>query len=238
MTETDTSRWAEVAVDKVKDLEKDVKRLRKELSAKESAQSRACRQFHSEKSSTARREKYRILKEARAATRKIRGDLAPKETALHAARAESYYWNNVLKGARTKKPEEKEERMGKDKKKKEKMGVTSTPTWSRHTLENATERIDISSLRINSRGKPRRVVFAGTDYGVCKMSETSALTLEEIEEHINRYRLLSGKFEVELKFNRQKSLIFFLKKKCYVLRRNGFIRSFWAVISLIITALP
>jgi hypothetical protein len=63
-------------------------------------------------------------------------------------------------------------------------------TWTRFIIEDFTERLDIKQLLVNCRGKNRRVVFAGTDYGMCKMSETCAQTLEEIQAHINRYQVL------------------------------------------------
>ena len=97
-----------------------------------------------------------------------------------------YYWNNVLKGAKTEKADRKK---GKEREKEKK---ATAATWSRFTVEDATEHLDISQLVTNCRGKNRQVVFAGTDYGVSKMSETCAQTLGEIEAHINRYKDLFG----------------------------------------------
>ncbi|KAG0195044.1 hypothetical protein BGX28_002470, partial [Mortierella sp. GBA30] len=69
----------------------------------------------------------------------------------------------------------------------------TTPTWSVPTVEDNTERLDLSKLQglsTNSRGKTRTLVYAGTDYGVRKMSETVAQTHSQIQAHINRFHQL------------------------------------------------
>ncbi|KAK3812952.1 MAG: hypothetical protein J3Q66DRAFT_347018 [Benniella sp.] len=77
----------------------------------------------------------------------------------------------------------------------------TTPDWTKHTVEDATEHLDISALLeehgkvIELKGggsKERRIAFAGTDYGVCKMSETVPQTLDQIHSHLNRYQVLAG----------------------------------------------
>jgi len=200
-TETHVAQMAEKAVDAVKSLEKEVKKLRKQLSAKQSIQSRASRQYklfeRKARRSNEQNAAYKALREARQATRVVRGVLIPEEAALRAAKAASYYWNSVLKGAKAKEKADKEKGEGKkekaDKEKgKEKKERATVATWSRFTVEDSTEYLDVSQLITNCRGKNRQVVFAGTDYGVCKMSETCAQTLNEIKAHVNRYRVLSG----------------------------------------------
>ena len=110
---------------------------------------------------------------------------------MRTAKAESYYWNNVLKGVKAKEKADKEKgEMKKEKavkgKGKEKEKSATVVTWSHFTVEDATEHLDISQLITNCRGKNRQIVFAGTDYGVCKMSETCAQTINEIKVHTNR----------------------------------------------------
>jgi len=123
----------------------------------------------------------REIKEARKA---IREELIPKEAALRATRAETYYWNNVLKGARAKEKEKEEgkkkekekekEKTEKGKGKEKKDKEENVVSWKRSAVEDATENIDISEL-IKSESKKHQVVFSGTDYGISKMSETCAL---------------------------------------------------------------
>ncbi|KAF9355574.1 hypothetical protein BGX26_006385 [Mortierella sp. AD094] len=54
--------------------------------------------------------------------------------------------------------------------------------------------MDISELRANCRGRERTLVFSGSDYGICKLSQTVALSQARIEEHLNNYYALSGRF--------------------------------------------
>ncbi|KAG0247084.1 hypothetical protein BG011_002070, partial [Mortierella polycephala] len=68
----------------------------------------------------------------------------------------------------------------------------TNPTWNHFTGEEAVEHLDIKDLIQNCRNGERTVVFAGTDYGLCKMSETIALTRTQLEEHINYYSILLG----------------------------------------------
>ncbi|KAF9089455.1 hypothetical protein BGX27_002459, partial [Mortierella sp. AM989] len=60
------------------------------------------------------------------------------------------------------------------------------PEWGGFTVEDSTERLDISKLIANQQVGKKQVVFAGTDYGIKKMSETCALTQEEVEAYIGR----------------------------------------------------
>jgi hypothetical protein len=195
MTETDVTRMAEGAVAAVKSLQNEVGKLRKQLAVVQSAQTRAGREHklleREEGGSDERKAAYKVLREAREATRAIRGVVIPEEAALRAARSTSYYWNNVLKGAKAK--EKADKGKGKEivQKEKEEKGLT-VASWSHFTIEDYTESLDIKQLLLNSRGKNRQVVFAGTDYGISKMSETCAQTLEEIEAHINRFQVLCG----------------------------------------------
>jgi ribonuclease BN (tRNA processing enzyme) len=132
------------------------------------------------------KESYQVLREARQNVRDIRGKLLPKENILRDLRQESYYWNNILKYGKS----SKEKRSNSNESKNIKSGTNITKaTWSHHSVEDATETLDITKL-INSRGKRKQVVFSGTDYGICKMSQTVPLTFSEIEEHVNRYKVL------------------------------------------------
>ncbi|KAG9319417.1 hypothetical protein KVV02_002477 [Mortierella alpina] len=66
----------------------------------------------------------------------------------------------------------------------------TAPTWAHFTVQDNTENLDLTQLQnitTHARGKRRLLVFAGTDYGVAKMSETVAVTQAQIQTHINRY---------------------------------------------------
>ncbi|KAK3821278.1 MAG: hypothetical protein J3Q66DRAFT_149810 [Benniella sp.] len=77
----------------------------------------------------------------------------------------------------------------------------TTPDWIKYIVEGANEHLDISTLlgghgKVNDleggTSKERRVGFAGTDYGVCKMGVTVPQSLDQIETHLNRYQVLAG----------------------------------------------
>jgi hypothetical protein len=189
-TEAEVTRLAEKAVEVVKSVQSKVTKTRQQLRAALSAQTRASI-LHRQAGGPDKNAAYAALKEARQVTRAIRGVVIPEEAALRAARSTSYYWNNVLKGAKAK--EKADKGKGKEivQKEKEEKGLT-VASWSHFTIEDYTESLDIKQLLLNSRGKNRQVVFAGTDYGISKMSETCAQTLEEIEAHINRFQVLCG----------------------------------------------
>ncbi|KAF9940150.1 hypothetical protein BGZ65_007905, partial [Modicella reniformis] len=162
-----------------------VKPLRKELSQKEHEQSSAA--VHHRSVSTedktpspqrtaTRKEAYRPLQEARSAVRECRARVMPLNADIRRLRRERYYWNNVLKACREGRKARR--RQGSSNKQ------WTTPTLDDFTVEDSVEHMDISQL-------PRdRIVFAGTDPGVKKMSVTCAQTLQEIETHINRYQVL------------------------------------------------
>ncbi|KAG0256593.1 hypothetical protein DFQ27_005639 [Actinomortierella ambigua] len=64
----------------------------------------------------------------------------------------------------------------------------TTATWGRPTVEDRPQLMDISDLEEHAKRQDKHIVFAGTDYGICTMSETVALTRQEIETHIARYQ--------------------------------------------------
>ncbi|KAF9533037.1 hypothetical protein BGW38_010495, partial [Lunasporangiospora selenospora] len=67
-----------------------------------------------------------------------------------------------------------------------------------HTVEDATERLDISQLSKDE------IVFAGTDPGVVKMSVTCPMTVQEIETHVNRFHLLQEQVDVSMEASSSK----------------------------------
>ncbi|KAF9571998.1 hypothetical protein EC968_010475 [Mortierella alpina] len=122
---------------------------------------------------------YRSLQQAREQVRDSRDELAPMEDRLRQLRRERSYWNNVHRVAKS----------GAFSIQRTSPATTArrtVPTLSHYTVEDATQYLDITKL-------PRdRIAFAGTDPGVKTMSVTCAQTLSEIEQHVNRYQLLSG----------------------------------------------
>ncbi len=124
--------------------------------------------------------RYVALQCARQVVREARTFTMPKEEELRRLRYESYFWNNVLTAAKS------------NEKKKSTARPVIPPnrteaTWTNHTIEEATEFLDVSKLINSDQGQ---IVFAGTDYGICKMSVTVPQTVHEIQVHLNRYAAL------------------------------------------------
>ncbi|KAK3816156.1 MAG: hypothetical protein J3Q66DRAFT_431801 [Benniella sp.] len=131
---------------------------------------------------------YGDLYKSRQELRTARSNLNPMENELATSRKEKYFWNNVLKAA-------KSPRRGTSGNKEVDM---TTPNWSKHAVEDATEHLDLSTL-LEGHGKAeegtskeRRVGLAGTDYGICKMSVTVPQTLDQVKTHLNRYQVLAN----------------------------------------------
>ncbi|KAF9554731.1 hypothetical protein BGW38_009297, partial [Lunasporangiospora selenospora] len=123
-----------------------------------------------------RKAAYRTLQQARVVVRKCRIKVDQIDMQLRDLRRERYYFNNALRASKSKKNTDRAQ----DTHSKQ----LTIPTPENFTVEDSIEQIDISQL-------PRdRIVFAGTDPGVKKMSVTCAQTLHEIELHINRYHVL------------------------------------------------
>ncbi|KAF9286934.1 hypothetical protein BGZ68_002420 [Mortierella alpina] len=59
-------------------------------------------------------------------------------------------------------------------------------TWDHPACENTAEKLDVRDLAASSRSGKGLLVFGGIDYGVRTMSETCGLSLEAMEEHINK----------------------------------------------------
>ncbi|KAG0208521.1 hypothetical protein BGX31_002315, partial [Mortierella sp. GBA43] len=66
----------------------------------------------------------------------------------------------------------------------------STPTWDLPAVEDNCELLDLSNIIAESKTENHAIVFAGTDYGVCKMSETVAITSQVMAHHFDRYDVL------------------------------------------------
>ncbi|KAF9282995.1 hypothetical protein BGZ68_005618 [Mortierella alpina] len=74
----------------------------------------------------------------------------------------------------------------------------SIPTWEHPAVEDRADRIDISQLLQNCRGKNRQLVFSGNDYGLVTMSETVGFTLPQIQYHLYRYDRLQDRSVPEI----------------------------------------
>ena len=180
---------------RITEIEGIAKPIRNELTQKERVQSAAADKHRTvstegvtaEQGTQMRKEAYRELQAARTDVRECRLIVEPLNRDAHRLRRERYYWNNVSRARKEGDPSGS---------KGDPSGGHPTdtrktkPTLSFYTVEDSVERIDISQL-------PRdRIVFAGTDPGVKKMSVTCPQTLSEIEAHINRYRMLFRKWTV------------------------------------------
>jgi hypothetical protein len=177
MTPEEVKEMAEITSEVIEDRKLEVGRLRKQLSHLQNTQLLASHQSKQ----LLTRDSYEELYKARIEVRKARSLLMPLEEELRSLRQESYYWNNVARYGKS--SQRSDSRIGKS--------APTVATWSHYSVEDFTELLDVSILT-NSRGKRRQVVFSGTDYGVCTMSETMPQTLDEINEHINRYQVLGN----------------------------------------------
>ncbi|KAF9570660.1 hypothetical protein BGW38_008717, partial [Lunasporangiospora selenospora] len=118
---------------------------------------------------------YRALQAERKEVRVRRAVLQPQETQLRQWRQERSYWNGLHRTVKARSSGIKYT---------PRPIVYTTPTVEDFTVEDSTERLDISKLPED------KDVFAGTDPGIRTMSVTCAQTLSEIKEHINRYAVL------------------------------------------------
>ncbi|KAF9947605.1 hypothetical protein BGZ72_010427 [Mortierella alpina] len=184
-TEEITARRDELA-EEVQSQENALKELRKVVADKESLQSeesRALSEMKHMRGTAEEHGQYSKLRDARLVTRESRTILLPKEAELRSLRQELYFLNKLSDAAKS---------AGKRRTKKSDPPPLTQPQWDMFTTEDATEYLDISQL-MSTSGHERQIVFSGTDYGLCTMSETVPQTLEEIQVHINRYNLLKGK---------------------------------------------
>ncbi|KAF9167971.1 hypothetical protein DFQ26_002196 [Actinomortierella ambigua] len=123
--------------------------------------------------------------------------LLPEEAKLRELRQQSYYWNKVAQAAQSESTSSSSSSSSSSSGKKKQSGgdgsgKKTVATWTHPTVEDSTLRLDIKDLENQDNGSPQRhIVFAGTDYGIATMSETVALTRQEIDTHISRYRLLT-----------------------------------------------
>ncbi|KAG0305201.1 hypothetical protein BGZ99_002171 [Dissophora globulifera] len=203
------------AAEDLADAKANIKKLRKDLANRETTQTTASRALAEAKrtavavstSSTSQhsldvadstaatsdhiKNCYKVLQHARQEVRSVRVAAFPQEEALRHLSYQSYYWNKLLIAARS-----THKMKGTDK--------TSSPqtltevTWTQCRVEDTTDLLNINQLCNSPRG---RVVFGGTDYGVCKMSVTVPQTMEDIEQHLGRYQaLVKGKLSGHFSF--------------------------------------
>jgi len=100
------------------------------------------------------------------------------------ARREKYYWNKVHKAPVQENPEAATSSVP----------VRDTiPTWENAAVEDRADKIDISQLLQNCRGKDRQLVVGATDYGLVTMSEATAFSLPQLQSHLNQFDMLQGK---------------------------------------------
>ncbi|KAF9965857.1 hypothetical protein BGZ73_001242, partial [Actinomortierella ambigua] len=115
-----------------------------------------------------------------------RRSLLPQEEKLRELRQRSYYWNKLANAAQSTSTSSSStaRQSGGDS-----SAQTTVATWAQPTVEDSTRRLDISDLVNHDTDNPQRhIVFAGTDYGITTMSETVALTRQEIDTYISRHK--------------------------------------------------
>ncbi|KAF9974237.1 hypothetical protein BGZ75_000912, partial [Mortierella antarctica] len=171
---------AESCADNVKEQESAIKQHRALVAQRVQAQSAASQREKAERT----KKSYEALQDARKSVRTANQVLSPLKERLRLARREKYYWNKVFKAPVQEKPES----LARAEKVRD-----SIPTWDHPAVEDRADRMDISLLMQNCRGKDRQLVIGGTDYGLVTMSETVGLTFPQIQSHLNRYDRLQGK---------------------------------------------
>ncbi|KAG0301979.1 hypothetical protein BGZ98_007895, partial [Dissophora globulifera] len=179
MSKEQLEEQAEQLAAAVKEQETKVSALRRIHKAKEDIQAGVARRTSEcDRMSPEESVLYTGLREARSATRDVRAELFPEVAKTRQLRQELYYCNRMIKAPKTKNSNGPAQL------------TQVSPEWTK--VEDATEFLDISELLQSARCKKKRVVFSGSDYGLCTMSETVAQTLQEIEVHLNKYEVLFG----------------------------------------------
>jgi len=130
---------------------------------------------------------YDTLKSQRLVEREARELYLPLKDEMSARKRDVYFWKKVASAAKSCSNAARS-RAGRQ----PGPATLTKATWENRTLEERTDHLDISGLLTNSWEQRRIVTYAGTDYGVAKMSETVALTGLEIEHHLNLYDVLQG----------------------------------------------
>jgi hypothetical protein len=177
LSEDEVKELAESHESRKKQLEHDIKPLQRVVKERETIQSDLSRKVGFGAS------QYEELHAARISLRNARREIIPHENALRNQRQIAYSYNKMAKAAES--CDQQRELHVADKK-------ISTPTWDLPTIEDKCEFIDLSNIIAESKTENRAIVFAGTDYGVRKMSETVAMTPQSMECHLNRYDMLFG----------------------------------------------
>ncbi|KAG0006462.1 hypothetical protein BGZ65_007741 [Modicella reniformis] len=182
---SDASRWAAEfrASGKTRNetKESEIKPFRKDVSDKQKVQSQASVNLKAGMTGA-----YQELQTARVDLRAKRKLLTPREKELQRLRKVSYHWNKMERAAGSSQTTSRTPRGG-----SASQAANTAPTWDRPKAEDRTLNLDISALIHAADGNSKVIAFAGTDYGVRRMSETVPQTLKEISAHINRYTLLS-----------------------------------------------
>ncbi|KAF9989875.1 hypothetical protein BGZ79_004917, partial [Entomortierella chlamydospora] len=181
LTKSEVQTQAETCSTVVKQKEAQVKKLRKAVSNKQALQTSASQSHRKAQDKASKSDAYAKLRAARETLRDGRKALSLKKR-LSETSAKS---NKISSSA------EKAAVSDEDYAVQVETRVT-VPTWIHPASEDKAEFFDISELVANARGKNRLITFAGTDYGLHRMSETVAMTQSQIESHINRYHALFG----------------------------------------------
>ncbi|KAF9559818.1 hypothetical protein EC968_006475 [Mortierella alpina] len=176
MARTDVANMVAVFSRHKSSLEKEVKALKRVLTARRINRTLVRRELNLHKGDTA---KYRALVDARKEVRAALSALSPKLKQLRYAQQQWYYWNKL----------DKTRSMGTESSTSTSTSTSTTkkqmiPTWDHYTVEDDLEHTDLSNLTADTE---HRTVYSGTDYGLCKMSETIALTQSQLDAHMYYY---------------------------------------------------
>lgn len=162
----------------IKAIERALGPLRKTVSDKHNAQSKASREL------TDCPDSYDCLWKARRELRSARNDLSPLEAEYARLKQDIYSLNRMVKCSGTSSgsnltPNRK---------------TFTKPTWDWPKAEDKTEKLDLTSILSGTQSRGR-IVYSGTDYGLHVMSETVALSEHDVRTHFNYYWSLTGKYK-------------------------------------------
>jgi hypothetical protein len=119
------------------------------------------------------------------------------DLAWEEAKKELNYWNRLLTGAKVKDKDMDEDKNNDNSNKKESTSHITAPTWHLPCAEDIPQHLDLRDIFANHRTKSpsnrtRIVATWAEDPGVKTLSENVFLTVEGIEESVNRFHVLQG----------------------------------------------
>lgn len=153
----------------LKEIEKQVKPMKKELRIRQTAQTKARQDYNTTKNEAT----YQDLQYARVMVRELRRELYDPEATIRRLRKECYKWNKISKAPSSNGFSQT-------------VNMT-TPTSDHRTVEDDKKHIDISKLRSACSQDGKTIVYSSTDYGVRVMSGTVPMIEENFLDNMKYF---------------------------------------------------